>query len=302
MNTKFDATKWREQRDFLKKRFQAEKTGDQTLFIDQEKLFKPLIESQKENSKSLQDKLVVSQDILSNTLVPLTRELQKRNDQVDALQNLPFYNIPAGIEDAPQSTPQKGRDIRDIINIDLDAGLNTTDLENLYEMELKKPSEVQMDGNAAEVLNKIKTKNKSLGQFLSGETPAGIKLDKKGADIAAKEREIYKSQLRSLEKYKDSIKKIEGAGKFITKSGEGLTKRKLLKQKLKRGRPKIYPDTIIYNNADDLCIKLNDLVTAKEAGNTGLDNSIISALDELLNKKWITKDEYDKLFKNIFSS
>ena len=47
-------------------------------------------------------------------------------------------------------------------------------------------------------------------------------------------------------------------------------------------------------------MKLNDLATAKEAGNTGLDNTIVSALDELLHNKWVTKDEYDKLSTNIF--
>ena len=96
---------YKQQKEFLKKRFEAEKTGDQTLFIDREKLFKPLIKSQKESSKALEDELIASQDIVSNSLVPFTRELQKRNDQLDALENSPFYNIPAGIEDAPQSTP-----------------------------------------------------------------------------------------------------------------------------------------------------------------------------------------------------
>ena len=100
--------------------------------------------------------------------------------------------------------------------------------------------------------------------------------------------------------YKESILALKGAEKFIKKSGEGLRKHKLIKQKRGRGRPKKHPDTIFYNNGDDLCTKLNELVTAKKAGNTGLDNTIISALDELLNNKWVTKDEYDKLYKNIF--
>jgi len=40
--------------------------------------------------------------------------------------------------------------------------------------------------------------------------------------------------------------------------------------------------------------------TAKKAGNTGVDNYIVSAHDVLLNNKWITKDNYDKLFKTYF--
>ena len=47
---------YKQQRDFLKQRFEAEKTGDQTLSTERSKLFKPLIELQKEASKAIQDK------------------------------------------------------------------------------------------------------------------------------------------------------------------------------------------------------------------------------------------------------
>ena len=40
---------------------------------------------------------------------------------------------------------------------------------------------------------------------------------------------------------------------------------------------------------------------AKQAGNTGIDNVIVSALDELLSIKTITKNDNDKLYKNIFT-
>ena len=86
--------KFTEQRDRLKNYFEKEKIGVQNLYTDQTKLFKPLIESQKETSKDLQDKLASNQNTLSNTLVPFTNELKRRNDQLDELQSLPFYNIP----------------------------------------------------------------------------------------------------------------------------------------------------------------------------------------------------------------
>ena len=47
-------------------------------------------------------------------------------------------------------------------------------------------------------------------------------------------------------------------------------------------------------------MKLNEYITAKEAGNTGLDNYINEILDELLEKKCINKDDYDNIFKSIF--
>ena len=93
--------RYKEQKDLIRKHFQAEKIGDQTLFTDQFKLFKPLIESQKETSKDLQDKLTSNQSTLSNALVPFTNELKRRNDQVDELQALPFYT-----REEDKSTPK----------------------------------------------------------------------------------------------------------------------------------------------------------------------------------------------------
>src|SRR5207245_3828548 len=111
-----------------------------------------------------------------------------------------------------------------------------------------------------------------------------------------KEKTGFKSQQETLAKYKEAIVDIKRSEKYI--KGEGLKKLKLCKQKRGKGRPKIYPDTVVYKNADDLIMKLNELVIAKEAGNTGVDNTIISILDVILENKWISKDNYD--IKNIF--
>src|SRR6476469_9323059 len=105
------------QKKRLKQYFEREKTGDQTLYTDQAKLLEPLINSQKET----QNKIVTGQESLSTALVPLVQELQKRNDQVEALQGLPFYNIPE-IEGVPQSSPQKDKQPQ-YINVDLDGEL-----------------------------------------------------------------------------------------------------------------------------------------------------------------------------------
>ena len=247
MNTKFDIQKYKEQRDILKKRFEDEKTGDQNLFFDQKRLFKPLIETQEKTSRATQDKIASSQEATSNALVPFARELQKRIDQMETLQDLPYYNIPPGIENVPQSTPQKDRDMS-IINVDLDTGLNITDLENLQDMNLPKQSVVLKNGSIEEAVKAITKNRKSLAQTKSKETAAGKKLDKKGEDVAAKEREICDSKIATLKIYEDSIRKIKGAEKFLKKSGEELCKPKPFKLKCGRGRPKMYPDTILYNN------------------------------------------------------
>ena len=61
-------------------------------------------------------------------------------------------------------------------------------------------------------------------------------------------------------------------------------------------------DVIYYPNVEDLCIKLQNLIAAKQAGNNGVDNSINSILDELLTVHATDKDEYDILYKNIFKN
>jgi hypothetical protein len=59
---------------------------------------------------------------------------------------------------------------------------------------------------------------------------------------------------------------------------------------------------IYYASVDDLCSKLSELCAAKQAGNNGLDNRINSILDELLRVHAISKDEFNCLYKNIFST
>ena len=109
-----------DQRERLRKRFEEEKTGEQSFDLQQSKLFQPIIQSQREASKAIQDTIQTNQvdyrDTISKEIIPITRRLDKRIDQVEGLQSLPFYNIP--IEGIPQpiaqATPTKGR----VIDID----------------------------------------------------------------------------------------------------------------------------------------------------------------------------------------
>jgi len=283
--------RYKEQRDHIRKEFQAEKVGNQTLFSDQTKLFKPLIESQKETSKDLQDKLVSNQNTLSNALVPFTNELKRRNDQVDELQALPFYtreeDHSVGTFPGKHSTP-KSKDIMIDINGEL---LNQSHIENLVDMKFELPSIVQEKGTMESTLKNIVSKKRSLNQ-LTGKT---------GEKRSEAEKEMYRSQKDTLEIYERKIKKLMGMDEFIVHTGSGKSReRKLCKQKRGRGRPRKYPDTVFYNSANDLCQKLYELVAARRAGNTGLDTSINSILDELLNIGAIDRDFYNNLFLNIF--
>jgi len=143
--------RYKEQRDKLRQYFENEKTGDQTLFLDQAKLFKPLIESQQESSKDILEKLATNQDVLTNVLQAAPQALQYPLDQL-------------GIEDVLHSTPKKDEKIMNI-NLDMDL-LNDTHRENLQEMKLDLPSEVQEKGNIQETLDKIGKENRKIGQYL----------------------------------------------------------------------------------------------------------------------------------------
>ncbi len=269
-----------EQRDRIKKRFEVERTGDQLQYIDQTKLFKPLLETQ----KGIQEKIVSGQDTLSSALTPLANEMRKRNEPVDDLVSL--FHDPHEIEDGPaaHSTP-KQKD--NVFLYNLDGVLNDSDRINLVDMSLQLPSEVYMEENYESVLKKIETLNRQYGQ-----------LTRKRSKEDEKMKDMYNSRKTTLQKYKRTLLEQKPAMRY--KLGHGLRKRTLCKPKRNRGRPRIYPDTIVYSSVNDLCQKLNELVAAKGAGNTGLDNTINAVLDELLNTSAIDKDTYNNLFRNIF--
>jgi hypothetical protein len=73
-----DMNEYKRVKEALRARFEAERTGDQDLFREQSKIFQPLIDTQQETVKAIKDE----QDSLSKALSPLTKKLQRRNDEV----------------------------------------------------------------------------------------------------------------------------------------------------------------------------------------------------------------------------
>jgi hypothetical protein len=258
-----DIDEYKQIKESLRKRFEAERTGDQNLFTEQTKLLQPLINTQEQAVKATRGNKDVSLGLL-------TKELQRRNDQFDLLSEQPFYQheidpgLPALQASKPASKPH--------IEINLDTDLTEIDKRNLRTMHFKLPSEVFEEKQIAEVLEKIKTTNRTIGQHLG-----------KNSIATKQQKDSFQSQLETLKIYKKKILGLEGAQQFV---GKGLRKKKT-------------NDIIFYQNITDLCLKLEQFNAAKQAGNTGLDNGIISILDELLRIKAISKNEYDELYKNI---
>src|SRR5271156_1857710 len=96
--------------------------GEQDLFREQSKIFQPLINTQEKTSKAIKDGQDINATAVSNVLLPFTSELQRRSEQVDMLTEQPFYH-----QELPPITPVSP----EFMNLDLDAGLDETDRENL---------------------------------------------------------------------------------------------------------------------------------------------------------------------------
>src|SRR5271167_594657 len=68
----------------LRDRFENERTGDQDLFREQTKILQPLINTQKQTTKAIKDSQDSSSTAISNALLPVVRELERR-EQADLL-------------------------------------------------------------------------------------------------------------------------------------------------------------------------------------------------------------------------
>ncbi|HLX54727.1 MAG TPA: hypothetical protein VKR58_12335 [Aquella sp.] len=257
-------------KETLREEYERNRTGDQDIFRQQTKVLQPLIDT----TKTTQQESLSTLKALQESQNVTNRELQRTQDILEqqalpALQQRQALAAPE-VQDSfmtPDATLQ----------VDLDGQLNETDKENLQDLSFELPSLVFKNKNIEEALEKIKKENRRIGQYLGEKSK-----------LSEKEKDIHISRRKTLETYRDIIKGLEGAKQFVStpKRGKGLTGR---------------IDAIYYSSVDDLCQKLSELVAAKSAGHTGLNNQINTILDELLKIKAIDKDEYNALYKSIFA-
>src|SRR5271168_808159 len=85
-----DIAEYKRLKETLRDRFENERTGDQALFREQTKMLQPLITTQQQTVKAIKDSQDVSSKAISNALLPVVRELERR-EQSDSLMQLPFY-------------------------------------------------------------------------------------------------------------------------------------------------------------------------------------------------------------------
>ena len=152
----------------------------------------------------------------------------------------------------------------------------------MRDLGLKLPSRIYESDTIPQTRERIKTLNKSLGQYL--EIRAASK--KKSKESKAQ----MDSQRDTLKKYKDRLEQTESANKLLTSSKT---------EKSGKGLPGAIHEISFYSSVDDLRNRLALLCTSKHAGNTGLNNKINSIPDELLRINAIDKNEYNHLYSNI---
>ena len=309
-----DVSEYKRLKQTLRDRFESEKTGDQSLLEEQTKKYKPLLSSQQEISKTMQDvanQIVESQNEGQAALQPLLPLLQNIQRAQLAAPGQPGQQALAmAMSPSQYATPQKsltghasGQDStshipipigpvlsrKDIIRVNLDEGLDQHDIDNLNDMKLPLPSKVYESNSVEQALQSVKSHNKSLGQYLGiGPASKGISKDNK---------KILESQRTTLLKYRGLLENTESAKNLISvrksdkkTTGTGLT-----------NIPSAVHEISFYSSVDDLCNRLALLCAAKDAGNNGLNNNINSILDELLRVNAIDKNEYNHLYSNIFN-
>ena len=302
-----DVSEYKRLKQTLRDRFESEKTGDQSLLEEQTKKYKPILSSQQEISKTMQDvanQIVDSQSEGQAAMLPLLQNMQRAQiaasgqpgQQALAMAMSPSqYATPqtsltghASGQDSTSHIPVPVSSRKEIIEVNLDQHLDQQDIDNLNDMKLPLPSKVYQNDVVSETLSKIRTHNKSIGQYL------GIGPASKG--ISKEAKISLESQKNTLKKYKTLIENTESAKKLIStrktdkKTGLGVT-----------NIPSAVHEISFYSSVDDLCNRLALLCAAKDAGNNGLNNNINSILDELLRISAIDKNEYNHLYSNIFN-
>jgi hypothetical protein len=174
-----DMDEFKRIKEALRNKFEAERTGEQHLFVEQSKLLQPLIEpliaTQQHTVNAIRDTAIMGEPVARRSLGSPPLE--------------------------PRALPDSA-----LIKVDLDSGLDDIDIQNLQDMNFELPSEVFENQQIEETLNKIKTENRSIGQKLG-----------KGSDATDKEKEIYRSWKETLSTYKQKIQGLEGAKQFVGK-------------------------------------------------------------------------------------
>ena len=201
-----------------------------------------IVESQNEGQAALQP------------LLPLLPNIQRAPrpattiaDSYHSNQNATPQSFIAG-QDAKSHIPlpvAPSSSRRDPIRVDLDDGFHRQDVDNLVELKLPLPSGVYESDTISQTLDKLKTYNKSIGQFL------GIGPSSKKISNARKAQ--LESQRDTLKKCRDHLENTESAKGLVAPTETG---------KYGKGVPNAAHEIFFYSNVDDLCNRLALLCAA----------------------------------------
>jgi hypothetical protein len=254
----------------------SERGGEQQLYLDQSKKYKPLTDVTLESTKELKDQISKAQESTTEALVPLTREIQRRNDIIEDFQQLPIT------APEPAAEPKRQSKIDFIGNPN--AGFTADELNSLDQMGFKSPTEAM--GNESEIVSIIEEVNHEI-YVLAG---LGKSNNKKRSED---EKLKYNNEKEILKKYRERLRDFTKAQK------EGV----LTKPKSGKG-VRNYMKLDKYGYFGDLRIDTESLIRGKllayDDDDLVLEKTIDKSFYNLITKRYNYKVKYSKSAINIY--
>ena len=270
---------YRNIKDKLKNQFLQEKLGEQNLFTDSSKLFKPLMETTKATTKELKGEIAKGQ----NQLVPYIKELEKYNENLEAFKELP-----------EPSEPEKRKKRKSNI-LDPDKPLDINDRENLKTLELEYKNHPKLEFKSEVKLplpNEILSEHMNIDEILEN----CIKINQ---SLAGQKKR--KNEVETIKKYSDILRTIKQRIPFVVE-GNGLKKYNpyKIRQNNTFGNLYIDPNELVkghlkaYKNnklvlSQKIDASLFDLLTKRYNSNKDYSNKAIETFNKLLELSSLPK-------------
>ncbi len=261
---------------------------DKNIYTQQEKLFKPIIDAQKDQSENLQ------------------KELQKVTSSLEPLKMLPTP-VPLPI-DAP-----KFDDITKLGDIAANAiseSVSSGGYDNITGITISDgkfylgDSEVNIEGNDIEIDGDKYTGTKGLWSLLTSKKPLDGSYNEKdlesyGAIIQRtnairSEKNPNRPKLNTGDKWKNILKDI-----WIEQKNKKGKKTKSKQPMTSTPKTKGKGVEFLPSDPTQLIEQLKLSYASNQAGNTGERNRIVSILETLLGMGRITKNDYKNIAKSI---
>lgn len=266
---------------------------DKNIYTKQEKLFKPIIDAQKDQSENLQ------------------KELQKVTSSLEPLKMLPGPSGPLPIE-APLPPEFTGVKFGEIATKALSGSIGKPgaydNVTGLYTNEGKfflGDKEVNFDGDNIIIDGVVYKGTPGLWQLITSKVPLDESYNQDDLEVYSdimqrtnairSERDPRRPKINTGFKWKNLLKPIWNEQKGREKGSP----RTSTPKKKGKGLATGYGVEFLPSDPVQLLNQLKLAFASNQAGNTGERNRIVSILETLLQMKQITKNDYKTIAQDI---